>query len=144
MAAIGAAGFAAVAAPTGAPRDVVPPAPIGALLFSVAVLDGFDKLGYHIPLAQKEDLVHLWRYVAHVIGVEQELIPGSYAEARRLAQMIFATQGAILVKAGLELQGRGVGGVRLPLVPATDEQRADLARALEASGLASGPAPTAP
>ncbi|KYF52524.1 hypothetical protein BE08_44075, partial [Sorangium cellulosum] len=65
-----------------------------ALLFSVAVLDGFDKLGYHIPPAQKEDLVHLWRYVAHVIGVEQELIPGSYAEARRLAEMIYATQGA--------------------------------------------------
>ncbi|WP_437686133.1 oxygenase MpaB family protein [Sorangium sp. So ce176] len=65
-----------------------------ALLFSVAVLDGFDKLGYHIPPAQKEDLVHLWRYVAHVIGVEPELIPGSYAEARRLAEMIFATQGA--------------------------------------------------
>ncbi|KYF81401.1 hypothetical protein BE17_34200 [Sorangium cellulosum] len=65
-----------------------------ALLFSVAVLDGFDKLGYHIPLPQKEDLVHLWRYVAYVIGVEQELIPGSYAEARRLAEMIFATQGA--------------------------------------------------
>ncbi|WP_433927529.1 oxygenase MpaB family protein [Sorangium cellulosum] len=65
-----------------------------ALLFSVAVLDGFDKLGYHIPPAQKEDLVHLWRYVAHVIGVEPELIPGSYAEARRLAEMIFLTQGA--------------------------------------------------
>ena len=54
---------------------------------------------------------------------------------------IFATQGAILVKAGLELQGRGVGGVRLPLVPATAEQRADLGRALDASGLASGPSP---
>ena len=32
---------------------------------------------------------------------------------------IFATQGCILVKAGLELQGRGVGGVRSPLVGAT-------------------------
>ncbi len=52
---------------------------------------------------------------------------------------IFATQGVILVKAGLELQGRGVGGVRLPMVPATPEQRAALARALEASGLPSGP-----
>ena len=53
---------------------------------------------------------------------------------------IFATQGAILVKAGLELQGRGVGGVRLPLVPATVEQRAALATALDAAGLASAPA----
>ncbi|WP_437670374.1 oxygenase MpaB family protein [Sorangium sp. So ce131] len=65
-----------------------------ALLFSVALLDGLDKLGYHVSPEQREDLIHLWRYVAHVIGVEGELIPGSYAEARRLAEMIFATQGA--------------------------------------------------
>ncbi|WP_438037294.1 oxygenase MpaB family protein [Sorangium sp. So ce204] len=65
-----------------------------ALLFSVAVIDGLDKLAYRFAPAQREDLIHLWRYVAHVIGVEPELIPGSYAEARRLAEMIFATQGA--------------------------------------------------
>ncbi|MGK4003309.1 oxygenase MpaB family protein [Sorangium sp. So ce1036] len=65
-----------------------------ALLFSVAVLDGLDKLGYRVSPAQREELVHLWRYVAYVIGVEPELIPGSYAEALRLAEMIFATQGA--------------------------------------------------
>jgi 4-hydroxy-tetrahydrodipicolinate synthase len=73
-------------------------------------------------------------------------LAGNPGEALRLHRRllpiftgIFATQGAILVKAGLELQGRGVGGVRLPLVPATDDQRAELARALEASGLPSGP-----
>ncbi|WP_437934621.1 oxygenase MpaB family protein [Sorangium sp. So ce341] len=65
-----------------------------ALLFSVEVLDGLDKLGYHVPPGQREDLVHLWRYAAYVLGVEPELIPGSYAEARRLIEMIFATQGA--------------------------------------------------
>ena len=73
-------------------------------------------------------------------------LSGDPAEALRLHRRllpiftgIFATQGAILVKAGLELQGRGVGGVRLPLVPATGEQRAALALALEAAGLPSGP-----
>ena len=73
-------------------------------------------------------------------------LSGDVAEALRLHRRllpiftgIFATQGAILVKAGLELQGRGVGGVRLPLVPATPEQRTALARALEAAGLPSGP-----
>ena len=73
-------------------------------------------------------------------------LAGDPAEALRLHRRllpiftgIFATQGAILVKAGLELQGRGVGGVRLPLVPATGEQRVALARALEAAGLPSGP-----
>jgi 4-hydroxy-tetrahydrodipicolinate synthase len=48
---------------------------------------------------------------------------------------IFATQGAILVKAGLELQGRGVGGMRSPLVDATVEQKAALQEALTAAGL---------
>jgi 4-hydroxy-tetrahydrodipicolinate synthase len=73
-------------------------------------------------------------------------LAGDPAEALRLHRQllpifvgIFATQGAILVKAGLELQGRGVGGVRLPLVPATPEQCTALALALEAAGLPSAP-----
>ena len=72
---------------------------------------------------------------------------GDPAQALRLHRQllpiftgIFATQGCILVKAGLELQGRGVGGVRLPMVPATPEQRTVLAAALAAAGLASTPA----
>jgi len=48
---------------------------------------------------------------------------------------IFATQGSILVKAGLELQGRGVGGLRPPLVNATEAEKQGLARALAAAGL---------
>lgn len=48
---------------------------------------------------------------------------------------VFATQGCILVKAGLDLQGRGVGGLRSPMIEATAEQRAALAEALAAAGL---------
>jgi len=48
---------------------------------------------------------------------------------------VFATQGVILVKAGLALQGRPVGGLRSPLVEATEEQTAALGRALAAAGL---------
>lgn len=51
---------------------------------------------------------------------------------------IFATQGCILVKAGLELQGRGVGGVRSPLVPATEAETEQLRTALAAAGLPAG------
>lgn len=51
---------------------------------------------------------------------------------------IFATQGVILVKAGLDLQGRGVGGLRSPLVPATAAEVAALALALSAAGLPAG------
>jgi 4-hydroxy-tetrahydrodipicolinate synthase len=48
---------------------------------------------------------------------------------------IFATQGCILVKAGLDLRGRGVGGLRPPLVTATEAERTALAKSLAAAGL---------
>jgi 4-hydroxy-tetrahydrodipicolinate synthase len=48
---------------------------------------------------------------------------------------IFATQGCILVKAGLDLRGRGVGSLRPPLVTATDAERTALAASLAAAGL---------
>jgi 4-hydroxy-tetrahydrodipicolinate synthase len=48
---------------------------------------------------------------------------------------IFATQGCILVKAGLELRGRGVGGLRAPLISASEAEKNALAAALTAAGL---------
>lgn len=67
---------------------------------------------------------------------------GDVAEALRLHQQllpiftgIFATQGVILVKAGLELRGRGAGGVRPPLPVATPAETEALAACLTAAGL---------
>jgi 4-hydroxy-tetrahydrodipicolinate synthase len=51
---------------------------------------------------------------------------------------IFATQGCILVKAGLRLQGRDVGGLRLPLIEATLAEIDGLRSALAAAGLPPG------
>lgn len=72
----------------------------------------------------------------------QAFLDGKTDEAVRLHRQllpiytgIFATQGCILVKAGLELRGRGVGGLRSPMVAATDDQRAALEQALAAAGL---------
>jgi 4-hydroxy-tetrahydrodipicolinate synthase len=48
---------------------------------------------------------------------------------------IFATQGCILVKAGLELRGRPVGGLRAPLLAATEAERAALATVMAAVGV---------
>lgn len=48
---------------------------------------------------------------------------------------IFATQGCILVKAGLGLVGRPVGGLRSPLPAATEAETAALRGCLEASAL---------
>ena len=48
---------------------------------------------------------------------------------------IFRTQGTILVKAALQLIGFGVGGVRLPLVEATEAEVAQLSEDLTAAGI---------
>jgi len=67
-------------------------------------------------------------------------VAGALTWHRRLLPIftgIFATQGCILVKAGLELQGRGVGGVRSPLIAATAAEIDGLRAALAAAGLES-------
>ncbi len=69
--------------------------------------------------------------VAQALALHRRLLP--------LYTGIFATSGAILVKAGLALQGRPVGGLRLPLVEATEAERTALAACLAAVGL---PVPT--
>ena len=69
-------------------------------------------------------------------------LDGKIDEAVRLHQAllpiytgVFATQGCILVKAGLESRGHPVGGLRSPMVGATDDERAALQQALTAAGL---------
>jgi 4-hydroxy-tetrahydrodipicolinate synthase len=51
---------------------------------------------------------------------------------------IFATQGCILVKAGLRLLGRDVGGLRSPLIEATSAEIEGLRSAMAAAGLRAG------
>jgi 4-hydroxy-tetrahydrodipicolinate synthase len=72
----------------------------------------------------------------------EAFLAGDIAEALRLNQQllpiytgIFRTQGVILVKAGLALQGRPAGPVRLPLVDATDHEISHLREDLQAAGL---------
>jgi 4-hydroxy-tetrahydrodipicolinate synthase len=47
----------------------------------------------------------------------------------------FRTQGVILTKAALNVAGLPAGGVRLPLVDATDAEVAQLHRDCEAAGI---------
>jgi hypothetical protein len=63
------------------------------LLFSVVVLEGLRKLGFQIDRDEADDYVQLWRWVGYAMGCEPELLPASEAEARRLAELIQATQG---------------------------------------------------
>jgi 4-hydroxy-tetrahydrodipicolinate synthase len=68
--------------------------------------------------------------VATALRRHQQLLP--------IYTGIFATQGCILVKAGLRLQGRDVGGLRSPLIEATLAEIDGLRSALAASGLPTG------
>jgi 4-hydroxy-tetrahydrodipicolinate synthase len=70
--------------------------------------------------------------VAAALKLHQQLLP--------IYTGIFATQGCILVKAGLRLQGRDVGGLRSPLIEATAAEVEGLRAALAAAGLATGEA----
>jgi 4-hydroxy-tetrahydrodipicolinate synthase len=72
----------------------------------------------------------------------EAFLAGDVAGARALHEAmlpiytgIFRSQGTILVKAALELLGFPVGGVRLPLVPATEDERTQLRADLTAAGV---------
>ncbi len=64
-----------------------------ALLFSYAVGDGLNKLGFTLTLAEREDLLHLWRCTGWVMGVREELLCATEAEARTLWALTQLTQG---------------------------------------------------
>lgn len=63
------------------------------LLFSQVVIDGVAKLGAPLAAEEAEDLLHLWRYVGWVLGVREELLCATRAEADALAELIWMTQG---------------------------------------------------
>jgi hypothetical protein len=62
------------------------------LLFSVVLLDGLDRLGLVVPAHEAQDMIHLWRYVGHVIGVDPALGPHDLDVARAQQAFIEATQ----------------------------------------------------
>jgi hypothetical protein len=63
------------------------------LLFSSVLVEGTRKLGCDVRDDEADDLIHLWRTVGHLIGVEPELAPTSFADARQREQLILSTQG---------------------------------------------------
>ena len=71
---------------------------------------------------------------AHVAG-DAEAALAHHLRALPLFTGIFAAPGVMLVKAGLELLGRGVGGLRSPMVEATPAERDALAECLRVCGV---------
>jgi hypothetical protein len=63
------------------------------LLFSNVFVDGVRRFGVHVTPDEADDYQHLFRWVGELIGVESALLPTTYAEATRLAELIHLTQG---------------------------------------------------
>ncbi|MCW2708670.1 MAG: dapA [Frankiales bacterium] len=83
----------------------------------------------HVSATRTRELVEAFDAgdVARARALHEELLP--------IYSGIFRTQGTILVKAALDLLGFPVGGVRLPLVAATDAERDVLRADLVAAGV---------
>ena len=60
------------------------------VMFSVGVLDGLTRFGYHFEPVEREALIHLWRYAGYLLGVDHELLVADEFEGHRLLDMIFA------------------------------------------------------
>ncbi len=62
------------------------------LLFSLVVLEGLSKLTYPLTPSDREDSLHLWRYVGYLQGVDPELLCSTVSEARDLWDLLSSTQ----------------------------------------------------
>ncbi|MQA61013.1 MAG: DUF2236 domain-containing protein [Actinophytocola sp.] len=62
------------------------------LLFSHVFLLGTQALGIRYSQQEREDVMHLWRYVGWLMGVDDELLPGNEADAWRLLWLLAATE----------------------------------------------------
>jgi 4-hydroxy-tetrahydrodipicolinate synthase len=90
---------------------------------------GFVSVVSHIVTPQLVEMVaaHDAGDVARAAQIHRDLVP--------VYDGIFRTQGVILVKAALRLQGLPGGPVRPPLVDATDQEIATIRTDLKAAGL---------
>jgi len=62
------------------------------LLFSLVVVDGLRRFGFKFPPEEVSDVLHLWRTTGWLLGVRQDLLASTEAEARDLWDLIRLTQ----------------------------------------------------
>lgn len=62
------------------------------LLFSQVFLLGTQMLGVRYTRQERDDVLHLWRYVGWLMGVDDELLPATENDAWRLLWLLAATE----------------------------------------------------
>jgi hypothetical protein len=66
---------------------------LGTLMaFTVSVLDGLDRLGVRVSVAEAEAYVHAWCVVGALLGIQESLLPLTPGEAHDMAGMIAGRQ----------------------------------------------------
>lgn len=62
------------------------------LLFSLVFLFGTQLLGVRYTDRERGDILHLWRYVGWLMGVDDELLPAGEEDAWRMLWLLAATE----------------------------------------------------
>lgn len=62
------------------------------LLFSLSYLVTGSVMGASFSARETQSVIHLWRYVGHLIGIDAHLLPATEEEARRAFYLIGITQ----------------------------------------------------
>jgi len=97
------------------------------MLFPLLELGGWGGIcvASHIVGPQMKQIVELYRAgrIDEARAIDERLKP--------LYDVLFITANPIMIKAALNMMGHNVGGVRLPLVPATEAEKDELRRVLD-------------
>lgn len=62
------------------------------LSFSIVFLLGLRSLGFSFSKKEAEAVLHFWRYVGHLLGINSDLLPKTEQEGRRLLYLATLTQ----------------------------------------------------
>ncbi|HET6504804.1 MAG TPA: oxygenase MpaB family protein [Amycolatopsis sp.] len=62
------------------------------LLFSLVFVFGTQLLGVRYTERERADILHLWRYVGWLLGIDEELLPGDEEDAWRLFWLLAETE----------------------------------------------------
>jgi hypothetical protein len=62
------------------------------LSFSIVFLLGLRSMGFHFSKKEAEAVLHFWRYVGHLLGIDANLLPVTEQQGRRLLYLATLTQ----------------------------------------------------
>lgn len=61
------------------------------MLFSHIFLIGLRGLGFRFTREERESVIHLWRYVGFLLGIDEKILPADETDSYRMAYLHYAT-----------------------------------------------------